>query len=655
MLTIRRERNKITVETGSGRLTWDANRGGEIVDFFCKDEMESHPLLSDSHTICGLRFIVNNRIYNLSDVKSKLIVESADSEKIVIQNKAGLANDSIKITQTYEIFSEGAVFCEQVIDTERKKGFTINEISMNVFLDVETARSARWGYFTRNPWYKRDYSTTHVFYGLDLYKQMNETISQKELWPLVSIDLGWEKTKFFSNKIEFVLDEWISFNDAPREYTMSSAGKEGNQWALHWHLLNQAQIRLNEPIRYRNKWGMLFLTSKTQSGKNVDPVYRNNVLGCRVAHCMYPYATIGKEWPWILMPIKQVACQAPQLFCGNPDIKRVDEVANLGANVMIIHQFWMKNPGTNCEPPADYVVKDPKWFRAFLDRCHQRNMRVLTYIRGCEQYQMYQSWFEDYMQKDWDGFYPDWNSPHAMGFTKTSLLHWSSYGYFMYLKAMRKRVGKYGVIIGHTGFPFGLSQSCLDVALCGELSIRHDELLTQPESTAYFSCLDCSGAHLIAGNLKDRAEFSSKKATAICAALGMTGHPVLEPNIPFSKAYSYIKPLWNTMLELPGNIIKLHNPAYCPTDAVYCKEYWMFPALWQSDKGKALLIVTNLNDTKKISGEIVIDTKKLDLPKNAEMHILKIPETSWKSAEIKNKTIRIRDLPSHSFCGILIG
>ena len=81
----------------------------------------------------------------------------------------------------------------------------------------------------------------------------------------------------------------------------------------------------------------------------------------------------------------------------------------------------------------------------------------------------------------------------------------------------------------------------------------------------------------------------------------------------------------------------------------------MFPALWQSDKGKALLIVTNLNDAKKISGEIVIDTKKLDLPKNAEMHILKIAETSWKSAEIKNKTIRIRDLPSHSFCGILIG
>lgn len=654
MLKMRKKGNTLTVETGSSRLTWDADRGGEIVDFACKNEMETHKLLADSDTICGLRFVVNGKVYDLAKAKSKITVESSDNEKIVIQNEASIVNGSIRITQRYEVFPEGAVFCEQIIDTDGKTNFTLNEISMNILFDVGTAKSVRWGHFTREPWYKRDYSTTHVFYGLDLYKQLNETSCQNELWPLASIDLGWKKTKFFSNKIEFVLDEWISFNDAPRQYTMSRAGKQGNKWGLHWYLFQGTQMKISQPVRYRNKWGMFFLTSRTQSGKGVDPAYRNNILGCRVAHCMYPYVLIGKEWPWVLMPIKQVACQPPQLFKGNPDIKRVDEAADLGANVMIIHQFWMRNPGTNCEPPADYVVKDPEWFKAFVDRCHKRNMRVLTYIRGCEQYQMYQTWFEDYMKRDWDGFYPDWNSPHAMGFTKTSLLHWSSYGYFMYLKAMRKRVGEYGAIIGHTGFPFALSQSCIDVALCGELSIKHDELLTVPESTAYFSCLDCSGAHLIGGSLKDRAEFSGKKAAAICSAFGMTGHPVLEPGIPFAKASAYIRPLWNTMISLPGKPVKLHNPAYCPTDAVHCEDFWLFPSLWQSDQGKALLLITNLEDTKKISGEVFINTEKLDVPKNTKLRILKINGTIPESLEIKGKSIRIKNLPSHTFCAVLI-
>ncbi|MCM8822357.1 MAG: hypothetical protein NC831_06040 [Candidatus Omnitrophica bacterium] len=655
MLKLTRKGRKITVETGSGSITWDADKGGEIIDFACKNEKESHKLLSDDATISGLKFVIGGQAYKLSETKADLKIESIDKDRIVITNQACLARGFIKIIQTYQVHQEGAVFCEQVIETEGKNSFTLSEISMNILLDVGSAKSARWGYFTREPWYKRDYSTTHVFYGMDLYKNLDDISCHRELWPLASIDLGWANTKFFSNKIEFVLDEWVSFNDAPRQYTMSYGGRSGKKWVLKWYILQGMQMTVSQPSRYRNKWGMFFLTSRTQNEKGSDAALKNNVLGCRVAHCMYPYAQIEKDWPWVVMPVKQVACQPPQLFKGNPDIKRVDEAADAGANLMIIHQFWMRNPGTNCEPPADYVVKDPQWFKAFVDRCHRRGMRVLTYIRGCEQYQMYQSWFEDYMQRDWDGLYPDWNSPHAMGFTKTSLLHWSSYAYFMYLKAMRKRVGEYGAIIGHTGFPFALTQSCIDVALCGELSIKHDELLTVPESTAYFSCLDCSGAHLIGGNLKDRAEFSGKKAAAICSAFGMTGHPVLEPGVPFEKAAAYIKPLWDAMTSLPGRVVKLHNPAYCPTDAVYCKEFWLFPSLWQSDQGKCLLLVTNLSDNEKKSGDVLIDTGKLDLSKNAGMRILKIKGTCFHSATIKDNIVKIKDLPPHSFCAIIIG
>ncbi len=654
MLKLTRKGKKITVETATGKITWDADRGGDIVYFACKNEMETHSLVNEKDTICGLKFIIGGRVYRSCETRAKLNVESVDEDRIIIKNETSIAGGIIKITRIYEIHPEGALFCEQIFDAEPRESFTLSEISMNTFLDVSTAKSARWGYFTREPWYKRDYSTTHVFYGMDLYKNLDDVSCHNELWPLASIDLGWESTKFFSNKIEFVLDEWVSFNYADRGYTMSFGGRQANKWTLQWYILHGIQMQVSQPVRYRNKWGMIFLTAKNQNEETTDVALRNNVLGCRVSHCMYPYAQIGKDWPWVVMPIKQVACQPPQLFKGNPDIKRVDEAADLGANVIIIHQFWMRNPGTNCEPPADYIVKDPEWFKAFVDRCHERGMRVLTYIRGCEQYQMYQTWFEDYLRKDWDGFYPDWNSPHAMGFTKTSLLHWSSYAYFMYMKAMRKRVGRYGAIIGHTGFPFALTQSCIDVALCGELSIRHDELLTVPESTSYFACLDCSGAHLIAGNLKDRAEFSGKKAAAICSAFGMTGHPVLEPGVPFEKAVAYIKPLWDAMLSLPGKIIKLHNPAYTPSQAINCNEFWLFPSLWQSDQGKCLLLITNLSDNERKSGKLEVDTKKLDLPKNSKMRVLKITGSFPEHVEFKGKMLKIKNLPPLSFSAVML-
>jgi len=655
MLKIRKDGSAITVETGSGRITWDAARGGEITGFWCKNELYTHKLLARPDTIPGLTFVINGRLFRLSDIRSKLTVQSVEeNDRIVIKNSALLAEGNIIVNQTYEIFPEGAVFCHQEIEVPSGKSFTLGELSMNVALDVSSARTARWGRFTRSPWYKKDFSTTHVFYGMDLYKQLHETSCEQELWPLVSIDLGWEETKFFSNKIEFLLDEWTNFSDGPRENTMSRGGSEGGKWGFHWYLHQGSPLSISSQYRYLNKWALLFLTARMRPGKDTDPAMRNNALGCRVAHCMYPYAKTSSEWPDVLIPIRQVACQPPQYFKGNPEISRVDEAADCGANLMIIHQFWMRNPGTNCEPPADYIVKDPEWFKAFVNRCHQRGMRVLTYIRGCEQYHMYQTWFEDYLKRDWDGLYPDWNSPHAMGFTKTSIVHWSTYGYFMYLRAMRKRVGNGGVIIGHTGFAFGLSQSCIDVALGGELSIRHDELLTLPESTAYYACLDCSGAHLIGGNLKDRAEFSGKKAAALCSALGMTGHPVLEPGVPFAKSAAYMQPLWDAMRSLPGHITKLHNPAYSPTLAVSCENDWLFPSIWQGSDGQALLLVTNLDD-KHQNGTVNLKISELDVPRNAKVRILSIKGTAQDTAFAKGSTVKIKGLPSQSFCAFLIG
>lgn len=656
MLKLSREGTRITIETGSGIATWDSARGGQIVAFACKDERHTRPLLSDGDCIPGLRFVIDGKAHVLAEIHSKLEVTTVEEgERIVLTNTTELADGNIQLVQIYEAFAEGAIFCEQQIEVPEGRRFGLSEASMHLRLDVRSARSARWGNFERNPWYKRDYSTTHVFYGKSLFKTLDETTEARELWPLASIDLGWEETKFFSNKIEFVLEEWTSFNDVSLDNTLTRGGGENGRWGLHFYFHEGNTLDVNSACRYRNRWGLLFLTARTRSGKDEDPALRNNALGCRIAHCMYPYAREGNQWPWVVMPIKQVACQAPQLYRGNPEIARVDEAADLGANLMIIHQFWMANPGTNNEPPADYHINDPEWFRAFVARCHERGLRVLTYVRGTEVWHMYSSFWEDTLQRDWDGLYPDWNSPHAMGFCKTSPIHWSAYAYFQYARAMRRRVGDGGVIIGHTGNSFGLAQACIDVALGGEFSVQHDQLLKDPESTAYYGFLSCSGGHLISGNLPDRVLFSGPKAAAVCNAFGMTGHPFMEPDIPFSKVMAYIKPLWDSLTSMPGTIARIHNPAYSPTLAVSCGEFWLFPSLWQSSEHKGLLLVTNLHDTDEQSGTVQLDLRELDVPAGAAVKALDIAGTQPGCAKVDGTRARIKGLPALSFCALSIG
>ena len=123
------------------------------------------------------------------------------------------------------------------------------------------------------------------------------------------------------------------------------------------------------------------------------------------------------------MPIKQIPEQPPQLFRGNPEVARADEAKALGADTMIIHQFWMRNPGSNNEPVADYQPFDPAWLKAFTGRCHELGMRVGYYIRGTEMWGQYSPFFEQFLEKDRDGVYVDWNTPFSMGAVRCSPMH----------------------------------------------------------------------------------------------------------------------------------------------------------------------------------------------------------------------------------------
>ncbi len=653
MLQITDKSSTIVVETMGGRLAFDAARGGQITEFSVKDDLFEHPVMVPDGGLAGFRFRVDRQPIQLEERHANMEVVARQADYARIRTRTDLHEGGLRLVQEYEIHEEGLLFSHLEIEVPSGRVLDIEEAMLSLTLDLTSTRRARWGRFHRDFTFKRDYTSLHALPKFHGNLDIEESFEAPELLPLVSLDLGWEGTRFYSNHLEFFIEDWAAIGDGPRtEQTVTRVGHDHGRWSLRWNLL-RGMRRLPGPFRYRNRWGMAFGRARTASGAEADPAVRNNALGVKVCHLKVPYGQQGDRWPWISMPIKQVAEQDDQLFRANPPLSSVDEAADLGADLMIIHQFWMRNPGSNNEPVADYQPKDPKWLSDFTRRCHARGMRVMYYARGTEQWCHFSPFFEQFLQRNRDGLYLDWNTPFSMGAVRCSPLHVSLHNYFHFTKAVRERVGPGGLMIGHAGFSNFVSLACFDVLLGGETSVRHDELLSSPESSAYHSLLDCCGAHLIGGNMGDRSAFAGAKAGALCAALGMTSQVNMEPGTSFAKRVAFIKPLWDALGRLSGRIVRYHNPVFAPTRAVTTTAPTLYPGLWQADNGQALLLVTNLG-TEAASGTVTVRFSEMDVPLRTPMQALSAPGL-FTNLRAEAENITLHDIPPYRYAAVLIG
>ncbi len=655
MLQLTRKDRQITIETAAGRLAIDGNRGGQITDLVVKDEIDSHPLLNRrGHPIPDLTFELDGQHVALSGAVSSLDIVVKESDFVRIRTGAALHGGTVVVEQEYEIHEEGLLFTHLLIEIAPGATVKVSDCSMDVGLDLASTSRGRWGRYMRDYTFKRDFTSLHALPMFKGFLPIDESQDAAELMPMISLDLGWEATRFFSNHLEFFLEDWAALGDGPRQsQTSTRVCRESGNWQLKWRLFQGPAATLSGPYRYRNRWGIAFGRARTAAGADADPAIRNNAMGSKICHLKVPYGRKGYRWPWVSMPIKQVAEQSDQLFVENPPVSCVDEAADLGADLMIIHQFWMENPGSNNEPVADYQPKDPAWLKAFIERCHQRGMRVMLYVRGTEMWCQFSPFFEQFLERNRDGLYVDWNTPFSMGAVRCSPMHVSLHNYFHFTKALRERVGPAGLLIGHAGFSNYLSLAAFDVLLGGETSVRHTELLENAESAAYFALLDCCGAHLIGGNMGDRSAFAGAKAGAICAALGMTSQVNMEPGTSFADRVAFIKPLWDAMSQLTGRINRYHNPAYIPTRALICESPELYPSLWQTDNGQALLLVTNMG-AKDVSGSIKLNLNQLDVPAGAPVKVLPL-DGIHQGARVSGDTLSIDRLPNCKYTAIMIG
>jgi|GEM_PF-701559 len=652
MLTVRRSGNIIHVETGSSTFEWDMRRGGQLVRCDLKSPGGSHPMLGGDEPAPNLTMEVNGRRVSLADVPAEFTVLHKGDQSFIFTTRSRVAG-VFTVEQRYDVFREGVMFCEFGISLDKGRKVKVRNAAMGFTLDVAGARNMRGNYINRDPYLKQDVTCVHVLATMMISRDRNEKIDIEHLVPVYGLDLGWDDSRYFSNKFEMVLEDSTSFGGAMLAPTRTVAGPRGKQWELKWVLSSGSEQVIKAPFLYRNKWGLFCGSARSEAGKHAEPTRRNNVMGARVCHVMYPYVrdvSPAANWPWCSVPIRQTFYQDVQLAKENPSLKRIDEAAREGANLLVLHQFWMNNGGSNGEPMADYKVADPRWFKAVIDRAHRHGMRVCVYMRGIEHYSLYMDFFEKYLKKDHDGLYVDWASPFGIGYVKTSTKHFPMYNWFMFARALRARVGEGGFLIGHSALQTAVSYATFDATLTGEFSVLHTGLLAEPEVSASYSGLGCAAVHIMAGNSPDRAMFSSQRAAALSVGLGYGNHPFMEPGKPFGKCCAYIKPYWNLMRALGAAPVRLFSPAIGTGKPLSWDNNALHPIAYQAADGTTLVLIANLGE-KTVDGSTTVDLAGLGLKASARLKPLRVAGTH--TADVRGNKIILRQMKPFAFCGLL--
>ncbi len=650
MFLVKKTASEISVETGNSIYRWHADNGGFLTECIVKESNAEHRMF-DRATSPAIIMTIDGRSVDLSACKATLVPEYEDGSRLVF-NAVSEIEGVFQFEQEYSVFEEGAVFCEFRIVTKDDCSAAVSDVEMRVSLDIRDAKNVRSNYMSRELYIKQDVTVPHILGSVNVARPRTESIRKDHLVPSIGLDLGWGKTRHYSNRVEICLEDSTSFGNNMLGETTTVSEEVDGTWITTWRIGANVDETFEPPFFYRNKWALFCASARTLRGGAADPVKRNNVMGAKICHVMYPYVYGRHDWPWCSVPLKQCFYQDVQLAKENPGLERIDEAVALGAEILIIHQFWMSCGGSNGEPMASYQPHDPEWLRAFVDKAHANGMRVLFYIRGIEQYMMYSDFFETYLKKDWDGLYIDWASPFLMGFAKSTVKHSSIYNWFMFMRALREKVGKNGVLIGHTTMQSPSNYALFDVALTGEFSVLHSGLLAEPEISTSYAGQSCCGLHLIAGNAPDRRAFSSQKALAYAAGLGWSNHPFMEPGFEFAHSCGFTLPLWKLLARLDGAPVRMVNPSAESTDGMTWSDENLYPLAYIDGNGNALVLVANLSETT-VDGSVTLNPAAMGLGTDAKIIALDEGEGTH-TARIEGEQLVFESMAPYKVSGILL-
>lgn len=424
-------------------MTIDAKRGGEVTDLSLFDGSTWNHVLGGGATFPAATLRTGDTTFALARARdTRIEVLAHTTELDMIRATANpRAEDGRaspwEVVLEYEIHREGGVF---VKITYRLASGDAPLASADVALDVDAA-------VAQGPRYRQE-------------------VVRSSALPSARIAFGVDAARSFTNEMELMVEDARALSGKS-----SFSGTRGH---FAWRLADGSGSP-SAPFSYTNRISLGLGSSATGAP-------RSNLIGQRPYHWVNragpPHH--GKDW--------------------FPTDAQIDAMAQNGATILVLHNFWMAQGGVNGFPHADYGhARDDAELKRVIARAHDRRLRVGLYTRGIERSGFATRFFERYLRRDWDGLYVDWHGAHAIaGHEKSRApdtahgdVHQSTDGsylpardYFLYMQTLREAVGDHGFLIGHQGnFSSGvLANLDIDAYLPGEAAPDHGMLVTVDEA-----------------------------------------------------------------------------------------------------------------------------------------------------------------------------
>ena len=579
-----RQGPKIVIRGDHFRITVDAAKGGEITGIMLLDGSKWNRVCGgDGQTCPVVRMSDADNEYRLAaDPDSQVEDFEATDRRVRFRTVGRPRTDDGRLSPWsvelgYEIYPEGALFID--LDYRLPTGkATLDRSSVSLVIDRSVVGAAK--------------------YREEVFTRLSEGFES------VRIALGTNPQRSFTNEVQAILEyktpmtRSVSFDGKDGRFTWSPAAEPGS---------------IDAPFHYHNRVALALGAAKTGRPST-------NIIGQRVYH-------------WINYLDRQA------LDKWYPTDAQIDQMAANGGTVLILHQDWMLQGGSNGNPHADYsVVRHENAVRRVIARAHEKDMHFGFYMRGVEQYALATRFFEKYCKRDWDGLYVDWHGPHCVGYhehryqPKTDLgdRHASKDGtyvaardYFLFTRQLRGVVGPKGFLIGHAGFGNSgvLMNLAFDAYLPGEHGSDHG-MFSDRDQAVYSGMM--GGGPCMPWPL-DSPDFCTPQSVAKMAVWGFYPHVglglqrkrdatlfTLEPD---DEVNGFPLPYWRLLAAIDVEGATVHNLPCHNRVAATCSNPNFQCLVYEDARSDYLVIVANLSDE---SGQtaVTLDTRVLGMSGN---------------------------------------
>ncbi len=665
-LSFRQQGTKATIRGGHFELTFDQSRGGELTGLRLHDGSQWNEVLADAGlTYPQVRFSDGTKDYCLRyDKGASLRRLDTYGDHIVLEARGvpttaeGQAS-GWRVTLTYEIYPEGALFTRLVFELSEGE-FPLHQASVAFEVSDTVRKSAKYR---------------------DIHSEDRQVVGNPNAFGTGRLAFGKNREPSFTNELEAICEEKRALTGTPAYVHTKGSGR------FCW-VLGDGDAKLAAPLRYTNRLALgLGAAAAGNPRKNTlvgqRIYYWLNIVGSpsavvkkvrasgprvtrdRAMTILKQFASVdlgdGADY-WMPNDPRQIeACLAilqkgPRITLQDgidflnlvldthdwhPTNEQIDRIVAHHGTVLILFYNAFVQRGSNGYPHADYtVLRNRESLERTIAYAHRKGLRVGIYIRGIEPYFLNSGFFQKFLKRDWDGVYVDWHGPVQLSYHESLAdaphegprlaelhagdLHYSTDGsvvparaYFLFTRRLRETVGRGGFLLGHNHqWNSGIfCDLCFDACVPGEANTDGRMFAEDVDRVVFDGML--GGTACVPW--VTRPEFRTREAVAKMAVCGlypgvMLGYNLYSryPRYAGNESLAFVAPYWRLLEKINVNRAAVFNSPAQNLVAVRSSHPDFHSLVYKQEGDKYLLIAANLG-RQNAKAELAMDAKVLGM------------------------------------------